>query len=158
MNVNAEGKLCIFLAELEGPLLARLTFDQFNALQSAITATQGILWVVRGAYLESTAPDLNMAIGLSRAIRSETLLRFATLDLDAKSELPNTIAADIITDVFQYLFNTNSSSESDMEFAERGGKLLLPRVVDDVAMNEFVYQETKQSEPQLQAFSQQGRR
>ncbi|KAI1749734.1 ketoacyl-synt-domain-containing protein [Xylaria castorea] len=145
LSSNAAGKLVIFLQELETPLLSNLKAAQFDALQKALTSIRGALWIVRGAYANSTTPDLNMVAGLSRTIRSETLLPFATLDLDGRSPLPmrNTIKA--IVKVFTVVFGNGSSSNSEMEFMERCGSFFTPRMINDDELNNIVYRETKQS-------------
>ncbi|KAI0443526.1 ketoacyl-synt-domain-containing protein [Xylaria telfairii] len=145
LSSNVAGKLVIFVQELETPLLSNLKATQFEALQNALTSIRGALWVVRGAYANSTTPDLNMVAGLSRTIRSETLLPFATLDLDGRSPLSarNTIKA--IVKVFTAVFSNSSSSDGEMEFMERSGSFFTPRIINDDEMNDIVYRETNPS-------------
>ncbi|KAI0015978.1 ketoacyl-synt-domain-containing protein [Xylariomycetidae sp. FL0641] len=156
-DATGEGKHLIFILELEKPLLARLRADEFAALQKLLTTVPGALWVVRGAYEQSTAPDLNMIAGLSRTIRSETLLPFATLDLDGRSPLPPHEVPAAVVKVFRAVFNKTSPLDGEMEFTERGGALLTPRIVDDAATNAVVHRETKPSAVQPVAFAQGGR-
>ncbi|KAI1491433.1 hypothetical protein F5X96DRAFT_478283 [Biscogniauxia mediterranea] len=150
---NGENKLVIFLQEIEKPLLSHLQPDEFDALQKMLTTVQGALWVVRGAYDNSTTPDLNMIAGLSRSIRSETLLPFATLDLDGRSRLPEVKISEAIVKVFTEVFG-NSSSSGEMEFMERTGSFFTPRIINDAEMNEVVHRETKPSAVQPAPFGQ----
>ncbi|KAI0403947.1 ketoacyl-synt-domain-containing protein [Xylaria palmicola] len=156
-NSDAAGKLAIFLEEIETPLLSRLEKPQFDALQKALTSVSGALWVVRGAYANSTTPDLNMISGLSRTIRSETLLPFATLDLDGRSPLPSEKAIEAIVKVFAAVF-ANRSSNGEMEFMERSGSFFTPRIVNDEELNDIVFRETKASAIQAVPFGEGDRR
>ncbi|KAH7364106.1 BcPKS8, polyketide synthase [Rhexocercosporidium sp. MPI-PUGE-AT-0058] len=138
-------KLCLFISELDKPLLSTLTCAQFSELQSLLTTVQGIMWVVRGAYLDSDSPDSNMVTGLSRSIRSETLLKFATLDLDSKSKLSDEYASKTILNAFQKVFGTEVEGNCELEFMERNGSLFTPRIVNDDEMNEYVHKQTSTS-------------
>lgn len=144
LSSSATGKLVIYLPEIETPLLSDLVATQFDALQKALTSVKGALWIVRGAYANSTAPDLNMVAGLSRTIRSETLLPFATLDLDGRSPLPAEKTIEAIVKVFTAVFG-NPSSEGEMEFMERSGSFFTPRIINDDELNDIVYQDTNPS-------------
>lgn len=190
---QTEGKVCIFLGELTEPLLVNLNASFFEIIQRVITTSNGVLWVSRGAYMNSECPDGNLVNGLARTIRSETTLKFVTLDLDKRvddSNVPFTIdevfgnscdleqwkhsrssvdysldrmltdteAAKIILKVFETAFASYASkAEVDMEYVERKGHLFIPRVVQDKTMNNFVHQETQESEPYLQMFRQKER-
>lgn len=150
-NVNVDDKLCIFLAELERPLLSTLRGDQFLALQKILTSVQGVLWVVRGAYDHATSPDLNMVTGLSRTIRSETLLPFATLDLDGQVALSVDQMRITMIKAFSSAF---ASSSGELEFMERGAQLLTPRIINDPEMNKIVHNETNLSALRLTSFDE----
>ncbi|KAI3325140.1 ketoacyl-synt-domain-containing protein [Xylariaceae sp. AK1471] len=145
LNSNAAGKLVVFLQEIETPLLSKLKADQFDALQKTLTSVSGALWIVRGAYANATTPDLNMITGLSRTIRSETLLPFATLDLDGRSPLPTEKLIEAIVKVFTTVFRNGSSSNGEMEFMERSGSFFTPRIINDDEMDDIIYRETKPS-------------
>lgn len=109
-TVDAKEKTCIFLNELLRPLLATLSPSHFSSLQKLLTGVEAILWVVKGAYDKCTEPEAYMITGLSRSIRSETALRFATLDLDAASPLSEAKAAEMVFCVFKMAFGSASSS------------------------------------------------
>jgi NADPH:quinone reductase-like Zn-dependent oxidoreductase len=144
-NLNTEktsGKLCVVISELESPVLSSLTSTNFTTLQKLVANAEGILWVVRGAYVSSSNPDANMITGLSRSIRSETLLKFATLDLDPESfNTSNTVQT--ILNVFQAVFSPKAEANYELEFMERKGVLSTPRIVVDAEMNEYVHNETR---------------
>ncbi|KAM0324053.1 hypothetical protein ACHAQA_008241 [Verticillium albo-atrum] len=154
-EINAEGKLCVVLAEIDEPFLAAPTEAQFTAVQKMLTTVQGALWVVRGAYSNSTSPESNMVVGLSRTIRSEAVLPFATLDLDGNNKLGDSQATRAIMNVFSLVFDANASSPSrELEFMERSGKFFTPRIVHDTDMNELVHRETNPGVVEAQLFGQ----
>ena len=158
-SVATERKVCIVLSELEQQRFPHLSSIDFQAIQKMISSAAGVLWPVRGAYTASENPDAEMVIGMARSIRSETLLKFATLDLGTTPQLSTIGTAEKIFEVFKIAFAPDAPSMGvDMEYQERDGKLLVPRIVNDPDMNKFVHQETQPSAaPDLQPFAQEGR-
>lgn len=156
-SVETAGKICVFLSELTKPFLATLTAAQFSDLQKALVGAAGALWVVRGAYDKSENPEANMITGLSRTVRSETAIKFATLDLDAQSPLSDDETTTAIFKVFKTAFGSGSSATSELEFMERGGKFFTPRIVHDQEMNEYVHKETNPSTLEPTPFGEDGR-
>jgi NADPH:quinone reductase-like Zn-dependent oxidoreductase len=156
-TVDATGKICVFLNELQQPLLATLTPAQFATLQKLLTSAEGVLWAVRGAYEKAANPEANMITGLSRTIRSETAMKFATLDLDAESPLAELDTADAVMKVFRFVFGSNSSATGELEFMERGGKFFTPRIVHDPEMNEYVHKQTNPGILEPTPFGEDGR-
>ncbi|EKD12633.1 beta-ketoacyl synthase domain-containing protein [Drepanopeziza brunnea f. sp. 'multigermtubi' MB_m1] len=158
-NVDTEGKVCIVISELSKAIVSTLSPADFHAIQSMVSSAAGILWTVRGAYTDSSNPDAQMVVGMARSVRSETLLKFATLDLGTSPGFSSTDTAEIIFEVLERTFSSDSPAVgANMEFQERNGALFVPRVVEDAAMNKFVHQETQPSaEPDLQPFHQPGR-
>ncbi|KAH8732058.1 hypothetical protein GQ44DRAFT_603510 [Phaeosphaeriaceae sp. PMI808] len=135
----SKDKLCIVITELEKPVLASLDESAFSALQRLLTTVQGALWVVRGAYIDSRNPDTNMIIGLSRTLRSEgTLMKFVTLDLDARRDASDTEQASTILRVLTETLGKISKTE-ETEFVERDRELFTPRIVNDVVLNDYVH-------------------
>ena len=156
-TVDAAGKICVFLTELHQPFLATLTPSQFGRLQTVLTSAEGVLWVVRGAYEKSATPDANMVTGLSRTIRSETAMKFATLDLDSEAQLSELDTADAIMRVFRSVFGSGASATGELEFMERGGSFFTPRIVHDPEMNEYVHKLTNPSVLEPTPFGEDGR-
>ncbi|TLD14962.1 hypothetical protein PspLS_10834 [Pyricularia sp. CBS 133598] len=141
-DLTPEGKTLIVLCELEEPMLSQLSETKFNLLKNALTKAEGCLWVIRGAYASSNSPEANMISGLSRTVRSETAMKFATLDLDGEQQIPLEPAVSLVLQVFERAFGIGSTATSELEFMERGGRLLTPRVINDEDMNAFVHSET----------------
>ncbi|PMD36739.1 BcPKS8, polyketide synthase [Hyaloscypha variabilis F] len=156
-EVNTAEKLCLFLSELDKPLLTTLTVSQFTALQKVLTSVQGVLWVVRGAYADSVNPDANMVTGLSRTIRSETLLKFGTLDLDAKPKLSEEGTAKAIVGIYKAVFGPKAEANCELEFMERNGSFFTPRIINDPEMNEYVHKQTQASVLENTPFAQEDR-
>ncbi len=157
-TVEAAGNVCIVLVELDKPLLSTLDAENFVKVQKLAQAAKGILWVVQGAFTDSTDPRLGMVIGLARTVRSETSLKFATLDLDGLKPPSAAEAAQTIVKVAQKIFAKGAPIDTDMEFQERDGLLSVCRVSDDFEMDSFVEQSTNPStDPFLQPFSQPNR-
>ena len=157
-QVQPEGKVYIVLAELKESLLANINPEGFASIQKLFMTAKGILWVVQGAYQESDSPNGNMAVGLARTIRSETELKFATVDLDPRRTDSAPDASEVITTAFLSTFNSlSSTNDCEMEYMERDGVLNVPKVVVDNEMNNFVRQQLQESKPELLPFSQKDR-
>ncbi|RDL31344.1 Uncharacterized protein BP5553_09553 [Venustampulla echinocandica] len=157
LETDPNGKICIVLAELDKPFLSDIVPEEFGLVQQLLTTARGIIWVVRGAYQGTKSPNANMVTGLARTIRSETALRFVTVDLDQPGDTPN--AVETIATIFRITFAIDASIEvCEMEYMERSGVLYVPRIVNDDKMNTSIHQQTQDLPgPDLQPFSQMGR-
>jgi acyl transferase domain-containing protein/NADPH:quinone reductase-like Zn-dependent oxidoreductase len=161
-EVDCEGKIVIFIDEIDQPFLTKPTEAQFQQLKNALLGTSytkpphGVLWVTNGA----TQPDSGMITGLSRTVRSETLLPFATLDLDSREE---TQAVKSILSVLGSGFCPAADSSSvsqdsrELEFVSRNGTLLTPRIKNDESMNSYVQRKLDPRIPELQCFGKDDR-
>lgn len=156
-EVDVAGKILVFLNELHQPFLAALSPAQFSGLQKILTTVQGVLWAVRGAYVESSSPEANLVTGLSRTIRSETALKFSTLDLDAEKPLSEHDTATAILRVLSAVFGSGASNTSELEYMERDGAFFTPRIVHDADMDEYVNRLTNPSTLESTKFSEDGR-
>ncbi|KAK7729681.1 Type I Iterative PKS [Diaporthe eres] len=161
-EVDCEGKVVIVLDEIDQPFLTRPTEVQFQQLKSALIGTgdtkppHGVLWVTSGA----TQPDCGMVTGLSRTVRSETLLPFATLDLESTDQ---TQAVASVLSVLASVFGTPSDTSSanqdsrELEFVSRDGKVLTARIENDEPMNSYVQRKLDPTIPEFQRFGKDGR-
>lgn len=157
-QVDPCGKICIFLGDLEKPFLRNIDTGRFIALQKLTTLAEGIFWISRGSYADSTSPDSNMVSGFARTIRSERAIKFITLDLDQNQILSDYESAMAVSKVFKGSFDPNiTASEIDMEYTERKGILYIPRIINDNEMNRFVAQETQERRREVQFFAQEDR-
>lgn len=154
-HLDVKDSHCIFLDELEHPMLANLSAPDFQAVQNLCSAA-GVLWVNRGGQLESSTPESGMAVGLARCIRSENpAIRLVTLDLDEKHKLPASRTSEVIANLYQAAFTTVTHSEDkspEAEYMERDGCLYIPRVVQDTDMDQCVQKVTKNPVPESQTY------
>lgn len=146
----------VILSELDQPILRSIDEASFQQLKKMLFSAAGTLWVTRGASKDATNPNANMATGLLRTVRSELGTATVTLDLDPKSCLDVVGQADLIEDAFNRTLLADSP-EVEVEFAEKEGKLVIPRIVADEEMDLRVHREVGSSEPYLQDFQQPGR-
>ncbi|KAL3481512.1 fatty acid synthase S-acetyltransferase [Aspergillus californicus] len=154
---NSDEDLCIFVGEAEQPLLANLTPQLFDSIQSLLTTVTGVLWIVRGDTAMQD-PAAHMAIGLARSVRAETGLPIATFDVDFTDGTPDSHIVHGILSVLNSAFGSKESTGGlDLEFISREGVISVPRVVPDVATNAQVYKDSRKSLTGLQSLDQQER-
>ncbi|OBT45611.1 Type I Iterative Polyketide synthase (PKS) [Pseudogymnoascus sp. WSF 3629] len=158
-NAQVDGKICIFLSELHTPLLRHPQPDQFDYIKGILSTARGVLWLSRGGTVLCETPAVSLITGLARALRCESQAsKFVTLDLDAQRQLDEQGAAQIILDVFRSAFDLNAEEQScDVEFADRNGAILVPRVLEDIFMNKSVMAATRQPSAEIQPFQQPNR-
>ncbi|KAI9716040.1 MAG: Type I Iterative PKS [Chrysothrix sp. TS-e1954] len=149
---------CIFLDELEQPMLANMSSSDFKAIQSLCSAA-GVLWLSQGGRSDPGAnPGLGMGIGLARSIRVENAaMQFVTLDLDAACELRPSCTAEAISKVYCTAFTPewdagNTTSES--EYMERNGVIFVPRVVQDTNTEQNIQKMMQNPVPEEQEYTQ----
>ena len=157
-HMDLKNDYCIYLDELESPMLARPSGQEYEAIRNLSTAL-GVLWVVEGAQIGPPSnPESGMAIGLARCIRSETpAVKLVTLDLDAERRLPPSRTSQLIARICRAVFTQKGGKErpvaQESEFLEKDGILHIPRVVPDTGMEECVKALTRASVPELQSLS-----
>ncbi|KAF2281085.1 polyketide synthase [Westerdykella ornata] len=156
-DIDPTEKHCICITELDQSILSTLTEKQFMALRNIIQNSQDLLWVTRGAYGQTGDPTSNMVSGFSRAIRSETMFKFATLDLDAEEKLDDTLTARAIVKVFEAVTSASTVANTEMEFQERKGEFRTPRIVQDEVLNEYVHKMTFPPAVENSEFDSKGR-
>ncbi|OTB06981.1 hypothetical protein M426DRAFT_54175 [Hypoxylon sp. CI-4A] len=147
----------VVLSELDRAILASITKVEFEQVQALLVQSGGLLWVTCGASKVAMNPSTNMALGLLRTVRSELGKTAVTLDLDPDSTLDVEGQAELIEDTFRRTVLADNP-DAEVEFAEQGGDLVVPRFVADDDMNLRVHRELGKSEPYLQDFWQPGRR
>ena len=155
-DFRSDDEYCIFL-DLKDSFLSNLGNAEFAAMQNLLLTAKGVLWVTRGAL--STNPDASMVMGLSRVVRSENVgVKVVTLDLDPRRQGLDVTAQDTIIRLFMWIFNSDAPETGcDMEFAERDGRIEIPRVLLDERKNRFITQETRAHFVEPQRFLQEGR-
>ncbi|KAF2008794.1 putative polyketide synthase [Aaosphaeria arxii CBS 175.79] len=143
--IDPTGKVCICLTELDHSILSNVTEKTLSSLQKLVQNAHSLLWVTRGAYGQANGnPTSNMVSGFSRAIRSESMFKFATLDLDADQPLDTISATTAIIQVLSAVIDATTIANVELEFQERKGRFWTPRIVKDEIVNDYVH---KQSYP-----------
>lgn len=159
-HLDVKNSHCIFLDELEHPILANLSAPDFQAIQNLCSAA-GILWVVQGGQMESSTPESSMAVGLARCIRSEnTAIRLVTLDLDERQKLPASRTSEVIANLYQAAFTSTTHSEDkspEAEYVERDGCLYIPRVIQDTEMDQCIQTVAQNPVPESQTYLESNR-
>lgn len=156
---SARNEICIVVAELASPLLQDPSPETFTAIKSVFLESAGVLWVTRGANIESPSPASSLVTGIARAVRTEkgdTML--VNLDLDPNASGPNDDAEAILA-IFKKNFYTGSilNPDLDVEYAHRDGQILIPRVCEDTTVTKFIASTTGTPVLEDQLFQQDGR-
>lgn len=132
-----EDKLVVFLGELEQSLMYGLDSQGLSRLQTMMKRSRGVLWVTHGGAVDCESPEASLGIGLLRSIRHEYVERkYVTLDLDPGDELWSETSLAAITQTFTKCFNATGSPPYDVEYAERDGVIMVPRLFRDSKRNQ----------------------
>ena len=152
-------RICICLAEMDGPILSKCTQTQWTALRKILSSASKVLWVTRGGAMEIDSAEAGLITGLARGARSDNnALRLVTLDMDSKQESAED-AARLIPALLEKTFLATSAdpTSSDIEYAERSGQVYIPRIVEDNPLQQYVRSCTAEPEAELQLFFKPGR-
>lgn len=158
-DVQSCGKICIVLDESAQSILKAPSLLQFSSMQRIFSESASVLWITQGATLESNSPNANLVAGLARTLSLEGSSTIVTLDLDTQTPLGPEVRAQTVADVFQRAFISDCNGKApDVEFSERNGRIMIPRIVEDKEFNMFVSLRTQGLVPEYQLFSQNDRR
>ena len=151
------GKTCIALLEVDNPLLVDWVSDDYDIFKRLCKSSQGLLWITRGGQMSVTNPDTAAITGLLRTVRSEEpSLCLYTLDLDGSTDIANASASESVIKVSQTVFETTNVC-SETEWAEANGRLFVPRLYEQKAMNELLAQQMNNTVAKLAPFKQSDR-
>ncbi|KAF4954956.1 hypothetical protein FSARC_11985 [Fusarium sarcochroum] len=158
-STDTSNKVCVCLDEVSHAMVHQLDEQKFLKVRNVVSSSKGLLWVSRNGNAGEGTPDVSLMTGLARSVRSEDQTkRLVTLDLDDESSQTPSEAASTIVQIFQSLFRQeDDNGKNDWEFRERGGRLMIPRVVEDVSANQFIAHETQEPVLELRPFHQPGR-
>ncbi|GLA73933.1 type I Iterative Polyketide synthase (PKS) [Aspergillus tubingensis] len=153
-DCNAKQKLQhVIILQTAVETLRDLTEADFANVQQILLSSTNLIWVYR-----DDTPDSQMIVGLIRSLRSETDAKVATLGLSAEDlERP----AGPILAAMKALWPTEESFSpcTDFEFKTKNGELMVPRIINDNALDAFVGKETSDDLTlETQPFVQPGRR
>ncbi|KAK4983979.1 putative secondary metabolism biosynthetic enzyme [Elasticomyces elasticus] len=158
-HLDVEGKICIFLSEIEEPLLSRVDPTRFKAIQTLLNESKGVLWVTCGAAIDCENPETALHTGLLRTRRLEDIgKRYIALDVDPRNGSWDATTAEAILNVFKATFDYSVEKDTiDFEYAQRDSKILVSRIHGDPAEDEAVSPDSDNLTPEIQPFHQAGR-
>ncbi|KAH9895432.1 putative polyketide synthase [Xylariomycetidae sp. FL2044] len=141
-----KNKICIFLGEIDEPILANLDASRIDGLRAMVTQCSGLLWVTTGGAVDSEVPEQAVSQGFLRVLRNEYIgRRYLSLDLDPTSAAARWTqdGADIVSAIVRVLEQGFGQAETDagpadFEYAERRGVLLIPRTYKDKHCDDMV--------------------
>ena len=158
VEADPAGQVCVILSNLTNPILQNPPAGLFDAVKRTLLQSAGVLWVTLGA--SSGNPTSNLITGLARTVRSEHgETSIITVGFDARNPLPGSAIAEKVFLLFQnhFAIDREATSEFEVEYLERNGYLMIPRVVENKEVNEIVTAETCLPEPTDQPFYQTSR-
>lgn len=132
---SVKDKACIFLGEADQPLLQNLDNMTMQGIKTIMSNSKSMLWVTRGAAAGCENPDMALASGFLRVLRSELgSHNLVSLDLDPSQPAWTESNASTIVHMLRYEVAEDqdaSNAVKENEFALRNGRALVPRFVKD---------------------------
>ncbi|KAJ5971622.1 uncharacterized protein N7479_001540 [Penicillium vulpinum] len=136
------GKACIFLGEVDQPLLHNLGDSVLRGIKDMVTSCSNLVWVTRGGAIECDRPEMALASGFLRVLRNESVAHsLILLDLDPSQPTWSESASSAIVHMLKHGLASEddvSSAVQENEFALRDGVLMIPRLVKDPKRNRLV--------------------
>lgn len=141
-----QSKICIFLGELDQPMMQDLDDVCMDGLRAMVTQCSGLLWITAGGVIDIQAPERAVSQGFLRVLRNEYIgRRYLLLDLDPAgvAEHLSTKGNDTVSAIVQVLeegfgHDDDEVGPVDFEYAERDGVLLIPRLYKDEQYNDMI--------------------
>jgi hypothetical protein len=128
------------IVELEGPLFARVTYQDMDAIKYLLKTTSSTIWLTNGGLLKGKKPEHSLIFGIAKSIMTEQLsIRISSIDL-APDERNHSRSAEIILQ-HELSFREDHGRVLDTEFIEHNGVVRLSRyVLDPVENRDFARQ------------------
>ncbi|KAJ5572354.1 Acyl transferase/acyl hydrolase/lysophospholipase [Penicillium sp. DV-2018c] len=137
-SVECKNHTCVVLDTSHTSLLACPDERRFSRIKNMFLHSDGVLWVTRGGTIDPVNPEAGLVVGFARTARAESGVNpIVTLDLDAKHPLSDPQAAEMIANLLTTRFR-RGYRDDDTEYAERSGKISVPRVVEDLPTNKLM--------------------
>lgn len=142
-----KAKICVFVGEINEPILADLDTVRMDGLRAMTTQCNGLLWVTSGGTINSEMPEQALSQGFLRVLRNEYVgRRYLSLDLDPRvperwiqdRESIVSNIAQVLEEGFGHAKDVLTAGPVDFEYAERDGELLIPRIYKDEEYNDMV--------------------
>lgn len=125
---------CIFLLEVEHPILRKVDSKTFLSIRDIITTAEGVLWMTRGGGSTPALPDHAIVNGLVRTVKQENIkTRFVTVAFEPEK----TTVSHFTKTILQVYSQTISASVDDCEpeYVERDGRVCIDRFVEADYLN-----------------------
>ncbi|PWY79152.1 polyketide synthase [Aspergillus heteromorphus CBS 117.55] len=139
-----QGKIALFVGEIDRPLLHGLDEAGLDGVRAMAIHSRDLLWVTSGGAVDCERPEMGLAPGFVRTLRHEYIGRkFVTLDLDPTADLWADASVETIARVVTASFGVpqpapTQASAEELEYAERGGSILVARMYRDGARNRAI--------------------
>lgn len=144
-EINELNENVIVLASLDNDPLFEEEQAEFEAIQKLLTRDGNMVWVTKGAVMDSPSPQQAIVLGLSRVARSENEnLRLVVLDMALQSDINR------ISDCAIQVLDRDIQED---EFCDREGKLMIPKVEADSVRNSRLPANAR-GESEIQRFNQ----
>ncbi|KAH0597751.1 Polyketide synthase [Metarhizium humberi] len=119
-----------------------LQWDEFhfNLLKDIQKAAKGMIWLTRGSHMNPHNLQGSSIIGLARTLMSEDPRKvIVTFDLDVATNIcDNTVVKNIMAVFSRTFCEEPRPGCSEMEFAEKDGKIFIPRLRTIQALNQII--------------------
>ena len=133
-----QGKFCIVLIGPHQSVLREPQAEEFASLKRVFLESEGVLCITQGVYDSRGNPDPNLVLGLVRTIRAEQgNTKIHTLDLDTENVISPEKRSVLFTAMLKRILGTSEDGDTQLEneLIERGGVLMIPRLVKDKTLN-----------------------
>ena len=148
------GKVILSVLDLDQPaekggFIYNWTEAEFVAFHAVQKACKEMLWITQGANMDPRNPKASPIVALARTLMSEDPQKtFATIDLDVATSVSDEHVARMILKALVTSFGNNSSvlSPRETEYAERGGKVYIPRLAPVEGLNRLIENDTARGE------------
>ena len=124
------------LAELEGPLLARMTPDEMKAVQRYTQLATTSLWLTDGDVLQGQSPEKSLVFGLAKAVMTEQpSFHLRSLDINLASKNCECSNAVMLIVEMEIEFHRNPLADMDNELVVKDDLVYISRYVSDSTEN-----------------------
>ncbi|KAG6041320.1 Type I Iterative PKS [Claviceps citrina] len=116
--------------------------EHFNMFKTVQRSAKGMIWITRGSHMDASSLHGSAVIGLARALMSEDPRKTViTFDMQVDSELADSQVTKNIMAIFSRTFceeGLASSGYVETEYAEKCGKVLVPRLKPIKCLNQII--------------------
>jgi hypothetical protein len=124
-------QICIFIGSSTPSLLISGNEERFKLFQKMVSTAFGAVVLTSEAIGDKELPESAVLTGLHRGLRAETeTMRFITIDTESPSDVAQ------VSSILRQCFLEAESIET--EFAIREQKILIPRVIPESEISEFL--------------------